>query len=66
MIGEALILSGYAALAVLALALTLHARRAGRPGSTPTAYVSSLMRHPAARWLVLVLWIWVGWHNFVR
>ena len=66
MLGEALILSGYVALAVLAVALTLHARRAGHRGSTPTAYVSSLMRQPAARWLVLVLWLWVGWHNFVR
>jgi hypothetical protein len=66
MIGEALILSGYAVMAVLAVALTLHAHRAGRRGSTPTAYVSSLMRHPAWRWLVLLLWMWVGWHAFVR
>jgi Family of unknown function (DUF6186) len=66
MLGEAIILSGYAALAVLAVALTLHAHRAGHRGSTPTAYVSSMMRYPTARWLILVLWLWVGWHNFVR
>jgi hypothetical protein len=66
MITEALILGGYAALVVVAGALTLHARRAGYRGSAPTAYLSSLMRHPVGRWVVLLLWMWVGWHNFVR
>jgi hypothetical protein len=66
MIGQAAILSGYAALVVLAVTLALHARGTGRPGSTPTAYLATVMRHPAGRWLVLLSWMWVGWHFFVR
>ncbi len=66
MIGQAAILSGYAALVVLAVTLALHARGTGRAGSTPTAYLATVMSHPLARWLVLLLWMWVGWHFFVR
>ena len=66
MIGQAAILSGYAALAVLAGALVLHARGTGRAGSTPTACLATVMRRPVGRWLVLLLWMWVGWHFFVR
>jgi hypothetical protein len=66
MIGPAAILGGYAALVVLAVTLALHARGTGRAGSTPTAYLATVMSHPARRWLVLLLWMWVGWHFFVR
>ncbi len=64
MIGPAVILSGYAALVVVAVVLILHGR--GRPGAVPTAYLATVMSHPASRWLVLLLWMWVGWHFFVR
>jgi hypothetical protein len=64
MIGQAAILSGYAVLVVLAVVLLLRAR--GRPGATPAAYVTTVMSHPAGRWVVLLLWMWVGWHFFVR
>ncbi len=66
MVGQAAILGGYAALVVLAVTLALRARGTGRTGSTPTAYLATVMSHPAGRWLVLLLWMWVGWHFFVR
>jgi hypothetical protein len=63
-IGATAILGGYAVLAVCAVILLLRAR--GRPGATPAAYLTTVMHHPAARWVVLLLWMWVGWHFFVR
>jgi hypothetical protein len=66
MVGQAAILGGYAALVVLAVTLALRARGTGRTGSAPTAYLATVMSHPAGRWLVLLLWMWVGWHFFVR
>lgn len=64
MIGPLAILSGYAVLAVCAVALLVRAR--GRAGATPAAYVTTVLSHPAGRWTVLLLWMWVGWHFFVR
>lgn len=28
--------------------------------------IARMMRHPVARWIVWVLWAFVGWHLFVR
>jgi Family of unknown function (DUF6186) len=64
MIGQAVILSGYAVLTLWAIILLLWAR--GRPGATPATYLTAVMSHPAGRWVVLLLWMWVGWHFFVR
>jgi hypothetical protein len=64
MIGPLAILGGYAVLAGCAVGLLLWAR--GRPGATPAAYLTTVMSHPAGRWTVLLLWMWVGWHFFVR
>lgn len=64
MTGQAAILTGYAVLAVLAGVLLLRAR--SRPGAHPAAYAATVMSHPAGRWVVLLLWMWVGWHFFVR
>ena len=66
MTGKAIILGGYAALVVAAVVLVVHAQRGNRPGSTPAAYLASVTRRPVGRWLVLLLWLWVGWHFFVR
>jgi hypothetical protein len=63
--GQVAILSGYAVLALLAFAFSWPAR-ARRPYASPTAFVATVMGHPAGRWLVLLLWMWVGWHFFVR
>jgi uncharacterized protein DUF6186 len=59
------ILAGYVVLALLAVALALPTR-GRRPYASPTAVVATIMSHPAGRWIVLLLWMWVGWHFFVR
>ncbi|HKF31177.1 MAG TPA: DUF6186 family protein [Jatrophihabitantaceae bacterium] len=64
MIGAAAILGGYAVLAVCAAVLLV--RACGRPGATPAAYLTTVMHHPVGRWVLLLLWMWVGWHFFVR
>jgi hypothetical protein len=62
MVGQAAILGGYAALVVLAVTLALRARGTGRAGSTPTAYLTTVMSHPLGRWLVEPSW--VRWRLF--
>jgi uncharacterized protein DUF6186 len=34
----------------------------------PTAsdILRDVMRHPAGRWVLFGLWLWFGWHLFVR
>ena len=66
MMGQGAILGGYATLAVLAVTLVMYARTTGRPGASPRAYLATVTSRPAGRWLVLLLWMWVGWHFFVR
>jgi hypothetical protein len=66
MVGEAVILSGYAGLVLAALVLVLYGRRSSRPGSSPGAYLATVMSRTVGRWLVLLVWLWVGWHFFVR
>jgi len=51
---------------VAAVVLVLHAQRTSRLDSTPAAYLAAVMSSPVGRWLVLLLWLWVGWHFFVR
>jgi Family of unknown function (DUF6186) len=28
--------------------------------------IRDVMRHPAGRWVLFGLWLWFGWHLFVR
>jgi hypothetical protein len=37
-------------------------------GSVPTlsATFRALMRYPFGRWALFALWLWFGWHIFVR
>lgn len=65
MTGHVVILAGYVALALLAVALSGPAR-GRRSYVSPTTFVATVMGSPAARWFVLLLWLWVGWHFFVR
>jgi hypothetical protein len=66
MIEQAVILGGYGVLAVVAVGLVVHARRVDRADVTPAAYLAAIMSRPVGRWLVLLLWLWTGWHFFVR
>lgn len=58
-------LAGYAALAAMMIACEMIARRTGRV-ATLERVISALIASRAARFLVLVGWLWVGWHVFVR
>lgn len=59
--------AGFAVLGLAAVTLQLLAtRRSGsrlRPAQT---FLAAVMRSTPGRWTVLVLWVWVGWHFFVR
>lgn len=61
-----ILLAGYLVLAVTAVALTLAGRDRGSQTLAHVTVLRALMRRPAVRWLILVLWLWVGWHFFVR
>jgi Family of unknown function (DUF6186) len=62
---RAVTLAGWAVLAAAVLAVEAAAIVTGR---LPTAgdVVGSVVRRRAGRWLVLVGWLWLGWHVFVR
>jgi hypothetical protein len=65
MTGQGVILGGYVVLLLTAVALSVLARGHRRYASA-TAFVATVMSRPVGRWLVLLLWMWVGWHFFVR
>ena len=61
--------AGYVVLALTALTLQVLATRSGPSGSRlrpAQTYLAAVMRGTPGRWIVLVLWCWVGWHFFVR
>lgn len=37
-------------------------------GSVPTlsATLHAIMRYPIGRWVLFALWLWFGWHVFIR
>lgn len=39
---------------------------AGRRVAHPGALVAALLRHPVLRLVVVVGWMWIGWHFFAR
>jgi len=40
----------------------------GISGSVPTlsATFRAIMRYPPGRWALMALWLWFGWHLFIR
>ena len=62
----AITLVGYAALAVMAVVLAITARRRPSTVARMSTVVTWMMSLGVARWAVLVLWLWLGWHVFVR
>jgi Family of unknown function (DUF6186) len=57
-------LAGYAVIAVCAVALELAARRRG--GATFGDALTWLLHQRAMRVLLVLGWLWLGWHLFVR
>jgi Family of unknown function (DUF6186) len=39
-----------------------------RVGGYPTLSdaLRVIMRYPVGRWMLFALWLWAGWHSFVR
>ncbi|CAN5843539.1 hypothetical protein BH23ACT12_BH23ACT12_13780 [soil metagenome] len=58
-------LTGYLLLAAAAAGLELAARATGRIPTLGDA-VSAINRFRAGRWMLAALWLWAGWHLFVR
>jgi Family of unknown function (DUF6186) len=57
-------LVGYAVLAVATAGLSVAARR--RASATFGDALTFAMRHRPARVATLAVWLWLGWHVFVR
>jgi Family of unknown function (DUF6186) len=58
-------LAGYVAIIAMMFACESVARRSGRVASLSQA-LSALARWRPVWFLVLIGWLWVGWHLFVR
>jgi hypothetical protein len=63
---RAVTLAGYAVLAAVAIGLEIAARRGRGRGATLGEALDGLVRRWPVRLLVLAVWLWVGWHVFVR
>lgn len=59
------ILVGYAAIAVCAIALEAAGHR-GRRGARLSQVLSTALARRAVRVAALAAWLWLGWHLFVR
>jgi hypothetical protein len=63
---RALIVAGFAALLVLAVAVDLAARRPGSRFRPLSATLAAALRTRAGRVVVLGAWLWLGWHFLAR
>jgi hypothetical protein len=63
---RALIVAGFAALLVLAVAVDLAARRPGSRIRPLSATLAAALRTRAGRVVVLGAWLWLGWHFLAR
>jgi Family of unknown function (DUF6186) len=59
-------MAGFAGLLAALAALEVLARRPGSRIPTAGQWLGYLMRRPAGRLLVLLGWLWLGWHYFAR
>lgn len=63
---------GYVAWAVIfgalfaweGIAIARGGAASGFPTLSDTA--RAVMRHPVGRWALFALWLWLGWHTFIR
>lgn len=60
------ILTGFAVLLGAVVALEARARLGGGNRATLADATTAAVRHPAGRIIVLLSWLWLGWHLFVR
>jgi hypothetical protein len=62
---RAITLWGYALLAVAVVAYQLAGVALGRTATLGQA-LRRVARVPAGRFVLLAVWLWAGWHTFVR
>ena len=60
------IMSGYAVLTGAMLATEAWARWRAHGSATMGDVLTMIMRTSAGRWFVMLAWVWLGWHLFVR
>lgn len=63
---RAAIVTGFAAILLLAVAANLAARRPGSGVQPLSATLAAALRSRAGRVVVLGLWLWLGWHLLAR
>jgi hypothetical protein len=60
------IIAGFAAILALAIAIDLLARRAGSGVRPLSATLAAALRPRGGRVLIIVVWLWLGWHFLAR
>jgi hypothetical protein len=60
------VLAGWVVLGLVTLVAEVVGLLSGGRFPTLGDVLSFLMRSRAGRWLVLIGWVWLGWHLFVR
>ncbi len=66
MVTRVLTILGFAAVIAALSALELLGRRKGSRIPTLGEWLGSVMRSRAGRLLILLGWLWLGWHYFSR
>ncbi len=66
MTSRLIVLSAYAALMVIAGALTLLGHRPGCGLLPPSALLRAILVHRSVRVLIMLFWFWLGWHFLVE
>ena len=66
MVTRVITIIGFAALILALFALEFLARRKGSRIPTLGAWLGYVMRPKAGRVLILLGWLWLGWHYFSR
>jgi ABC-type dipeptide/oligopeptide/nickel transport system permease subunit len=66
MVTRVLTILGFAAVIAALAALELLGRRKGSPIPTLGEWLGYVMRSRAGRLLILLGWLWLGWHYFSR
>ena len=61
-----LIAAGFAVWLLLVVTVDLAYRRADRRDATLATVLTAAMRTFPGRLIVLVLWLWIGWHFLAR
>jgi hypothetical protein len=65
-VSSALSYAVWAVLGLVALGLCVRSRRPGRSPAHPALVIERLATGPILRVLLVLTWMWAGWHLFAR